>query len=72
MFNFHRFDNMRYSEKKMDPRQYRIERKGLSTTTLLFAANAGDLTAIKRFNLWLQEAKESRQQLNVYTCACLK
>ena len=39
---------MRYSEKKMDPRQYRIERKGLSNITLLFAANAGDLAAIRR------------------------
>ena len=49
LFNFHRFDNMRYSEKKMDPRQYRVERKGLSNTTLLFAANSGDLGAIKRY-----------------------
>ena len=48
LFNFHRFDNMRFSEKKLDPRLYQVERKGLGTTTLLFAANAGDVTALKR------------------------
>lgn len=48
-FNFHRFDNLRHSEKKMDPRKALFENRGLSVTTLLFAANAGDVTALKRW-----------------------
>lgn len=48
MFNFHRFDNLRHSEKKTDPRKTLFERRGLSVTALLFAANAGDLTALRR------------------------
>ncbi len=48
LFNFHRFDNLRHSEKKEDPRRDKFEKRGLSVTTLLFATEAGDITAIKR------------------------
>lgn len=50
-FNFHRFDNLRYSEKKQDPTKHNLASKSLSTVTLLFAATLGDLSALKRHHL---------------------
>ena len=48
LYNFHHFDNLRYSEKKLDPRLLTHKKSGLTTVTLLFAATYGDVTAIKR------------------------
>ena len=47
-FNFHHFDNLRFSEHKNDPRRSSHERKGLETVTLLYAAKAGDRFAMER------------------------
>lgn len=47
-FNFHRFDNLRHSEKKLDPRRSTYEKKGLSVVSVLFAAKSGDVTALQR------------------------
>ena len=47
-FNFHHFDNLKYSERKSDPRRGSHERYGLETVTLMFAANAGDKLALER------------------------
>ena len=47
-FNFHRFDNLVHSEKKSDPRRSIYRKKSSYISTLLFAANKGDTTAIKR------------------------
>jgi len=50
-FNFHRFDNLVHSEKKSDPRRSIYRKKSSYISTLLFAANKGDTTAIKRMFL---------------------
>ena len=47
-FNFHHFDNLKYSAIKEDPRRGNYEQKGLEAVTLLFAANAGDRFAMER------------------------
>jgi len=49
LFNFHRFDNMRHSSStKLDPRRQSFEVQGLTVVTLLYAAVAGDVTALHR------------------------
>eukprot|EP00095_Tigriopus_kingsejongensis_P005251 maker-scaffold353_size198981-snap-gene-0.36 protein:Tk05251 transcript:maker-scaffold353_size198981-snap-gene-0.36-mRNA-1 annotation:"glutaminase liver mitochondrial" len=50
-FNFHRFDNLRHSEKKIDPCKHQYLRRSSSCITLLFAAKSGDITALKRHYL---------------------
>ena len=50
-FNFHNFDNLNFSEKKIDPRQSRHEKTGLTLMTLLFAAKAGDVTALRSLHM---------------------
>ena len=51
VFNFHDFDNLNYSEKKIDPRRSMHQIAGLSICSLLFAAKAGDLSTFKKFRL---------------------
>jgi len=51
LFNFHRFGNMKHMEKKLDPRRAVFEVRGLTVVTLLFAAVAGDVTALHRHYL---------------------
>lgn len=48
-FNFHRYDNLRQTSYKKDPRRHRFESKGLSVVNLLWSAASGDMTALRRF-----------------------
>ena len=57
-FNFHRFDNLLHSEKKSDPRRNIYEQKGTKVVSLLFAAQCGDTTALKRMHLKGQDLNE--------------
>jgi len=50
-FNFHRFDNIRHSEKKKDPRREPHELRSMTTLTLLFSAVAGDVSCLHRHYL---------------------
>lgn len=58
-FNFHRFDNLLHSERKSDPRRSLYEKKGSNVVSLLFAAQKGDTTAIKRMFLQGQDMNEA-------------
>ncbi len=49
LYNFHRFDNIRHSERKVDPRKSTHVKKGKGVVSLLFAAKSGDLTALQRY-----------------------
>ena len=46
-FNFHQFDNLNHSEKKVDPRRLNYTCKGPQIASLLFASMKGDLASIK-------------------------
>lgn len=53
-FNFHNFDCMLFNQgdsKKKDPRKSADEAKGLAVVNLLFAAQSGDITAMRRYHL---------------------
>ncbi|BFZ21578.1 hypothetical protein BsWGS_24616 [Bradybaena similaris] len=47
-FNFHNFDNLRHTPRKMDPRMQTVDKQGNLVVNLLFAAYNGDVTAIRR------------------------
>ena len=48
VFNFHRYDNLKYASDKKDPRRQKYETRGLSIVNLLFSAASGDVTAMRR------------------------
>lgn len=50
-FNFHRYDNLRHTAQKKDPRRHKFETKGLQIVSLLFSAASGDVTAMRRHQL---------------------
>lgn len=53
LFNFHHYDNLRYSLHKKDPRRQKNESKGIRIVDLLFAAATGDVSAMRRYKFEL-------------------
>lgn len=51
VFNFHRYDNLKHTSQKKDPRRHKFETKGLQIVSLLFSAASGDVTAMRRHKL---------------------
>ena len=48
-FNFHHFDNVSASTPKLDPRRTSAEKRADILYRVLFAAAAGDFTAVRRY-----------------------
>ena len=51
VFNFHHYDNLRHSVRKVDPRRHRIDKEGSQVMNLLFAAYSGDIDSLRRLYL---------------------
>uniref|UniRef100_A0A2P2I911 glutaminase n=1 Tax=Hirondellea gigas TaxID=1518452 RepID=A0A2P2I911_9CRUS len=51
IFNFHRYDNLRFAANKKDPRKEKYETRGQKVVSLLFSASTGDVTAMRRYAL---------------------
>ncbi|KAL4218662.1 hypothetical protein ACF0H5_021251 [Mactra antiquata] len=50
-FNFHNYDNLKHTQKKIDPRGRAMESKAQDVVNLLFSAYNGDVTAMRRYAL---------------------
>ena len=48
MFNFHNYDNLKHTVKKLDPRKRKVDNEANAVVNLLFGAANGDVTAIRR------------------------
>ncbi|XP_012940993.1 glutaminase kidney isoform, mitochondrial [Aplysia californica] len=47
-FNFHNYDNLRHTPRKLDPRVLQVDTQANMVVNLLFSAFNGDVTAIRR------------------------
>ncbi|KAL4217873.1 hypothetical protein ACF0H5_022612 [Mactra antiquata] len=50
-FNFHHYDNLRFTQKKINPFRKKIETKASDIVNLLFSAYNSDVSALRRFAL---------------------
>ncbi|KAK3087653.1 hypothetical protein FSP39_008800 [Pinctada imbricata] len=50
-FNFHHYDNLVHTPKKVDPTQQKMANRALDAVSLLFGAYNGDVTAMRRYHL---------------------
>lgn len=70
-FNFHHYDNLKFTAKKIDPCVQKIESRATEVVNLLFSAYNCDVSALRRYEIALPFLCNMLQKLQFSTLCCL-